>query len=333
MSKRNSTTRPTSVIPTGRHGRRGLLLTVLGTVLTVSATSCGSETGAADSEESGDGVLRIGLSLPNVDSDFHRDLLAGARAEAEIQGATLSLKDAGNDDDQQGKDLRQFSAQGVDSVVLTPVNAITASAELRQLTGDGIPAVTAGRQADTAAATAVVTSDHAPSGRIAADALATAVNNAGNVVVLRGPKDNTVRKGHYEAFQERMKAHKKISVTATRSADFNQAKAETVMTELLTLDPSIDGVFAENDAMALGAAKAVDAFGTDNVSIVGFEGTGAGRKAVRSGELAATVTEQPEEMGRVAVRNAVRAAKGEMVENRILVPLRVVTKSNVKEFD
>lgn len=333
MSKRNSTTRSTSVIPTGRRGRRGILLAVLGTVLTVSATSCGSETGTANAEESDDSTLRIGLSLPNVDSDFHRDLLAGARAEAETQGATLSLKDAGNDDDQQAKDLRQFSAQGLDSVVFTPVNTITASAELRRLTGEGIPTVTAGRQADITAATSVVASDHAPSGRIAADALASAVNDEGTVVVLRGPKDNTVRKGHYEAFQEGLKAHKKISITATRSADFNRAKAETVMTELLTLDPSIDGVFAENDAMALGAAKAVETFGAENVSIVGFEGTEAGRKGVRSGELAATVTEQPEEIGRVAVRNAVRAAKDESVDDRILVPLRVVTKANVKEFD
>ena len=104
------------------------------------------------------------------------------------------------------------------------------------------------------------------------------------------------------------------------------------MTNLLQSHPGINGVFAENDEMALGAAKALGGKAGKSVKVVGFDGTPDGLKAVEAGTLYASVAQQPEELGRIAVRNAVKAADGKKVDSMVKVPVKVVTGKNVADF-
>lgn len=77
---------------------------------------------------------------------------------------------------------------------------------------------------------------------------------------------------------------------------------------ILQAHPDIDGVFAENDEMALGAIKALGDKAGKSVQVVGFDGTPDGLKAVGAGTLYASVAQQPR------------------------VPVKVVTKENVADF-
>jgi ABC-type sugar transport system substrate-binding protein len=92
------------------------------------------------------------------------------------------------------------------------------------------------------------------------------------------------------------------------------------------------GVFAENDEMALGAIKALGSKAGKSVQVIGFDGTADGLKAVKAGTLYASVAQQPAELGRIAVRNAVKAAEGEKVAESVMVPVKVVTSENVAGF-
>lgn len=105
------------------------------------------------------------------------------------------------------------------------------------------------------------------------------------------------------------------------------------MTNLLQAHPDVDGVFAENDEMALGAIKALGSKAGKSVQVVGFDGTPDGLKAVQDGTLYASVAQQPKELGRIAVRNALRAAEDKKVEQTVKVPVKVVTQQNVAGFE
>lgn len=119
---------------------------------------------------------------------------------------------------------------------------------------------------------------------------------------------------------------------AKQPADWDRAKGLDVMTNLLQANSGIDGVFAENDEMALGAIKALGAKAGTSVQVIGFDGTPDGLTAVENGTLYASVAQQPAELGRIAVRNAVKAAEGEKLSTSVLVPVKVVTSKNVAEF-
>lgn len=80
------------------------------------------------------------------------------------------------------------------------------------------------------------------------------------------------------------------------------------------------------------AIKALGAKAGKSVQVIGFDGTEDGLQAVEEGTLYASVAQQPAELGRIAVRNAVKTAGGDQVERSVMVPVKVVTKENVAEF-
>lgn len=121
-------------------------------------------------------------------------------------------------------------------------------------------------------------------------------------------------------------------MVAKQPADFDRTKGLDVMTNLIQSHPGVTGVFAENDEMALGAVKALGGRAGKSVSVVGFDGTPDGLKAVEAGTLYASVAQQPAELGKIAVQNAVKAAKDEEVASTVKVPVKVVTRENVADF-
>ena len=94
---------------------------------------------------------------------------------------------------------------------------------------------------------------------------------------------------------------------------------------MLQANPDIQAIFAQNDEMALGAIEASKSAGKQ-IFIVGFDGTDDGIKAVENGTMAATIAQQPELMGQQGVEAAVKLAKGEKIEAKIAVPLKLVEK-------
>ena len=77
--------------------------------------------------------------------------------------------------------------------------------------------------------------------------------------------------------------------------------------------------------MALGAIEAIQSAGkTGEIQVVGFDGTEDGIKAVEDGRLSATVAQQPEEMGKLAMQAAFDYFSGETIEEYIASPLELV---------
>ena len=114
-----------------------------------------------------------------------------------------------------------------------------------------------------------------------------------------------------------------LNVVASQTANFNRSEGMSVMENILQANADVQGVFAHNDEMALGAVEAV---GNKEVVIVGFDATDDAVKAVKDGKMAATVAQKPELMGQTAVKTAVSLLAGESVESVIPVEVELVTK-------
>jgi ribose transport system substrate-binding protein len=116
-----------------------------------------------------------------------------------------------------------------------------------------------------------------------------------------------------------------IVVVARQTANFNRAEGLTVMENLLQAHPDISGVFAQNDEMALGAIEAIEAAGLmGRIHVVGFDATDDAVNSVERGEMAATVAQQPYEMGWLAVLKAFEYLETDTIY--LPVDLRLVTQ-------
>ena len=122
-------------------------------------------------------------------------------------------------------------------------------------------------------------------------------------------------------------ADSKLTLAASQTANFNRAEGMTVMENMLQANGNIQGVFAANDEMALGALEAVAGAGK-NVIVVGFDATDDAIAAIKAGRMGATIAQQPALIGSTAVENAAKLISGEGIEKSVPVEVTLVTSEN-----
>lgn len=313
----------------GGKGKQALtyLIAAVVAVAVVGATSL------LHNGSSGGKNQKIGLSLSTLNNPFFVQIRAGAEEEAKKLGVDLTVTDAQNDASQQANQLQNFTSGGLSSIIVNPVDSDAAGPSVRSANKDDIPVIAVDRGVSKAETAALVASDNVEGGELGAKALAEKLGGKGTIVILQGQAGTSASRERGAGFAAGLKAYPDIKVVAKQPADFDRTKGLDVMTNLLQAHPGVNGVFAENDEMALGAVKALGAKAGKSVQVVGFDGTPDGLKAVQEGTLFASVAQQPRELGRIAVQNAVRAAEDKKVEKTVMVPVKVVTKENVAGFE
>ncbi|MBD0844084.1 substrate-binding domain-containing protein [Streptomyces sp. TRM68416] len=317
-------------VPTGTGNKGKQALTYV--LAAVVAAAVMGATSLLHSGSSNAAQQKVGLSLSTLNNPFFVQIRAGAQEQAKKLGVDLTVTDAQNDASQQANQLQNFTSEGLGSIIVNPVDSDAAGPSVRSANKAGIPVVGVDRGVNNAETAALVASDNVEGGQLGAKALAEKLGGRGTIVILQGQPGTSASRERGAGFAEGLKDYPGIKVVAKQPADFDRTKGLDVMTNLLQAHPDIDGVFAENDEMALGAIKALGTKAGKSVQVVGFDGTPDGLKAVEAGTLYASVAQQPKELGRIAVDNAVRAAEGKKVEQTVKVPVKVVTKENVAGF-
>jgi ABC-type sugar transport system substrate-binding protein len=296
--------------------------------LALTTAACDSASGSSGSDDS----VKIGMSISTLNNPFFVAMKEGAEAEAKAEGVSLTVSDAQDDASQQLNHLDNFTTQGVKSIIINPVDSDAAVPAVKAAIKAKIPVIGVDRTVTDVTLASMIASDNVAGGKLAAEALAEAIGKKGKIVVLQGLSGTSASRDRGAGFTEGIKAFGDIEVVAEQPADFDRTKGLDVMTNLMTKYPDLVGVFAENDEMALGAVQALGKKAGDTVKVVGFDGTADGIKAIEAKTMLASIAQQPTELGKVAVQNAVKAAKGEKPVANDLVAVKVVTEANAAEF-
>ncbi|MDT0549065.1 ABC transporter permease/substrate-binding protein [Streptomyces lonegramiae] len=289
----------------------------------VVAVVIGAAVWRSDSSGSG-GKIKVALSVSTLNNPFFVQLKQGAQAEAKAQGISLTVTDAQNDASQQANQIQNFTSQNVKTIIINPVDSDASGPSVRAANKAGIPVLAADRTVNKANIATLVASDNIAGGKLAAKTLAEQLGGKGRILVLQGTAGTSASRERGQGFAEGLKAYPGIQVVAKQPADFDRTKGLDVTTNLLQAHSGINGIFAENDEMALGAVKALGSKAGKSVKVIGFDGTPDGLTAVQKGTLAATVAQQPKELGKMAVQNAIKIAKGQKVDQTVKVPVKVV---------
>ncbi|MFF9670357.1 substrate-binding domain-containing protein [Streptomyces eurythermus] len=275
---------------------------------------------------------RLGLSLSTLNNPFFVQIRSGAQAEARKLGVDLTVTDAQNDASQQANQLQNFTSTNLDGIIVNPVDSDAAGNSVKAAGKADIPVVAVDRGVNHASVATLVASDNVAGGELAAKTVAEKLGGHGKIVILQGQAGTSAARERAAGFAKGLKAYPGIRVLAQQPADFDRTKGLDVMSNLLQAHPDVQGVIAANDEMALGAIKALGSKAGKSVQVVGFDGTPDGLAAVKGGTLYASVAQQPSQLGRIAVDNALKAVRGEKVAPTVKVPVKVVTKDNVAGF-
>ncbi|MFF1820159.1 LacI family DNA-binding transcriptional regulator [Kribbella sp. NPDC058245] len=134
----------------------------------------------------------------------------------------------------------------------------------------GVPAVLFARPSDPVPIS-FVDLDHEAGAALAAAHLAE--RGCRQVATIAGPADLPAANSRLAGFQRAMERHG-VPYVQVAHGNFTADSGEQAMIELLTAMPGVDGVFAANDLMAVGALRALRDRGRDvpgEVALIGFD--------------------------------------------------------------
>lgn len=123
-----------------------------------------------------------------------------------------------------------------------------------------------------------------------------------------------------------------MEVVATLPTEWNVETGNTAMMDLLQANPEIEIVVAANDYIAIGAARAAQALGRDDVLIFGNDGDTTGLEDIAAGRVTATVNTTPYVMGQIALEATLDCLDGGYPGGWVETPTVVVNESNVMEY-
>ena len=280
--------------------------------------------GGEASAAAADGKATIGLAVSTLNNPFFVALRDGAAAEAGKEGINLITVDAQDDPAKQQASVEDLIQKKVGVILINPTDSSAVANVVKEATAKGIKVVSLDRSVNGAEVSSHIASDNIAGGMMAGQYLLGKLGGKGRIVELEGIAGSSAARERGEGFHHVVDKKAGVELLAKQPADFDRAKGLSVMENIIQGNKDIQGVFAHNDEMALGALKAIQAAGLKNVVVVGFDATPDAVASVKAGTLSATVQQQPALIGQYGVQTAKRLLDGQKVDKFIPVPLNLV---------
>jgi len=244
--------------------------------------------------------LVVGFAQIGAESGWRDGETNSIKDTATKLGVNLKFSDAQQKQENQIKAVRSFIAQKVDVIGIPPVVTTGFETVFKEAKDAGIPVIFVDRKADVPEDyyAAFIGSDFVLEGKNAAIELAKLMGEKGSIIELEGTVGAGPAIDRKKGFDDEMAAnHKDITILESQSGDFNLAKGKEVAQALIKkYGDKINGIYAHNDEMALGAIQAVEEAGKKpgtDIKIVSIDGEKAAFQAMVDGKLNVTVECSP----------------------------------------
>jgi len=276
----------------------------------------------------------IGLAVANLQADFFNQIKQSVEAEAKAKGVTVITVDAKGDSATQVSQVQDLITRGVKALIYIPAGATAAGVPVKAAKAANIPVVCVDRTPPDAPGDTFIATDSVSAAKTLGEYVGKITGGKGKIGILQGQLGTTPEQDRDKGFNEALKGFPGLEVVAKQpSKAWMQDEGFAIGQDMLQRHPDITVFFGRADALALGAARAVKVANVDHkVIVVGFDGDVAGLKAVRDGTLQATMTQQTQGMGRLALNSALDAINGKTLSKEQLQEAVLTTKDNVGPY-
>ncbi|QUG75250.1 substrate-binding domain-containing protein [Erwinia sp. E602] len=277
--------------------------------------------------------VQVGVSMALFDDNFLTIVRNSISKEMKKDGVNGQIEDAKNDVAQQLQQVQSFISQGVDAVIVNPVDTNAVKPIVDLTTKAGIPLVFVNRKPATelTGKMAFVGSDSELAGRLQMEALAKRLDYKGNVAILLGDLANEATRERTKGVKAVVAKYPGLKVVQEQTAKFTRNDAVDVVSNWLTAGDDIQAIASNNDEMAIGALQALGK--NDNkILVAGVDGTPDALQMIKNGKMVASVFQDAKGQGEGAVQTAVKLAKGEQVQKMVDIPFQLITKDNYEAF-
>jgi ribose transport system substrate-binding protein len=220
-------------------------------------------------------------------------------------GYKLTTSDAAGSSTQQIEQFRQAIAAKPAAIIVSPIDPPAVAALIVEAQTHGIIVLGLDKRMLNEGCNSIVFCDQRRVGRMAADTVIEALKRkageeqrteiTGRVVLLRGVADSFPTNEIAEGFNEGLRTQSGVILVHDAPTDWSTENATKCTTEAFSLQKHFDAIYAQSDAIAIGAAKATETAGQrENVFIVGTDGLSGQKRGidlVSQGEIDATIVQ------------------------------------------
>ncbi len=262
-----------------------------------------------------DGKMKIGVSLLTQSQPFYQSLRKTLEEEAAQQGVNLFLTIADQDLNRQLLAIEEFIEEGVDLIILTPIDSDGVKGEILKAKLVGIPIITIDVIANDVKATTHIVTDNYTGGRIAGEAMAQYLDYKGEIALISYPEVQPLR-DRIDGFKDQIVQYEELEVVIELPGR-TQEEAKKALEDIIAIYPAIDGISGFEDDIAIAAAIALEQR-SSRVTFIGFDGLEEMRDTVdKDNVFKAVVTQDPNRMGRTAIKLAEQLLKGNEVPHYV----------------
>lgn len=278
--------------------------------------------------------MKVGVALANFDLNFISILRSQMATELKKENLTGQFVDAKGDVALQVQQVDDFINQGVDAIILNPVDTQGVQPMMSAASSAGIPLIFVNRKPEVKlpAGMAYVGSDSALGGEMEMEALAKKMNYKGNVAILMGALSNEEARERTRATEAVIAKYKDMKVVEKQTAKWQRNEAVDVVSSWFLNGIPVNAIAANNDEMAIGAIMALNQAGNKEILVAGIDGTPDGVKFVQSGRLTLTIFQDARGQATGAVKVTRALLDKKPVETYNWIPYQTITPENYRQF-
>ena len=292
---------------------------------------------------SGKKKLTIAVIPKGTTHEFWKSIHAGsnkAASELSGQGTEVQVIWKGplreDDREQQIQVVEGFTSQGVDGIVLAPLDNRALVRPVEEAKRAGVPTVIIDSGLESEGIVSFVATDNRKGGMLAADRMGQLLNGKGKVLMLRYQEGSASTEDREAGFLEQIKKFPGIELISTdQYAGATRDTAKRASENLLNrFGEDVQGIFTPNESSTAGMLLALQDIGkAGKVTFVGFDASQPFIDAMNNNQLHGIVVQNPFNMGYLGVRTMVDHLLSKPIERRVDTGVTMVTKDNLGSPD
>lgn len=311
------------------------MLLILSMVVMTACSGGSSQTSADNDTAQKDDKIVIGACMQGNQSGFIRYITSGMYEYQKASAPDVVLEVVFADDDpakQQGQ-VENFVTQGVDAIILNPVDKVQSAAAVDFAAEAGIPVITVNTTSDSKNVTAHVGSDDVEAGKLQMEQLLSAAPEKPRVSYVNAVLGHSAQVGREKGYLEVLKAHPEATLVVQNTADWSGDKAlQLVENWILTYPNGIDIIACEADCQLVGVITAVEDAGLQGkILLGGMDCDMPVMEKIKEGVVNCSIWQDGLGQGGNALRLAIDAAQGKGVSD-YMIPFEVCTNDNVDSY-
>lgn len=332
------------------------VLAITGTFLMLSFfTACSSGPDAKKQERAGQSDttavksgrdlsgIKVGYCTPSHNAPFYVILTQYIKEYSEGYGIKFVSADGQDDIIKQITSLEDLIAAGVDVLILNPLDHKALVPAVNAAVKSGVPVfiVDSAIDPDAEYITSVQANNEGNGELIGEWVVSRMGNTEIRAAMISGSQGNPVgrekRLGFIRGFTEAQlmtQGKADLTIVSQGWGNWTNNGGLKAMEDILVANPDINLLVAENDAMGMGALKAIEESGkADRITVVGFDGQKEAYELIKQGKFGATALNSPRELARLVVEAVVRYLNGDKQPGKIIyTPAVIITRENVESY-